>query len=370
MPEPQFLSANQRQTLLWLLFGALLLWLVYELRAILTPFVIGAILAYVIEPAVRWLTAKLDRRGQSSWARPVAVLSMVFLLGISGVAMILILVPLFQHEVTELTTHLPQVLVKANEVLVPKLKAWFDITVQFDVATLKAWLTEQLQSADGVGSKIAASLKLGGLALAGFLGNLLMIPVVLIYLSMDWPRLVKSVDIAVPRRFHQLVSGAAIEIDDVLSQFLRGQITVMLCLAVYYSTALWLAGLDFALPIGMITGLLGFIPYVGFGLGVLLAVLVGILQIASGTLGLVGVAAIVAAFVIGQVIESFVLTPKLVGERVGLHPLAIIFALLAFGQLFGFFGVLVAVPASAILLIVLRRVSVAYFASEFYKSKK
>ena len=370
MPEPQFLSANQRQSLLWLLLGAATLWLIVELRTILTPFVIGAILAYVIEPAVRWLAAKLDRRETSSWARPVAVMTMVFLLGVSGVALILILVPLFQHEVTELTTHLPQVLVKANELLAPKLKSWFDINIQFDVATIKAWLTEQLQSADGVGSKIASSLKLGGVALAGFLGNLLMIPVVLIYLSMDWPRLVKTVDVVIPRRFHRLVTSATREIDDVLSQFLRGQITVMLCLAVYYSTALWLAGLDFALPIGMMTGLLVFIPYVGFGLGVLLAVLVGILQVVGGTLGLPGVAGIVAAFVIGQVIEGFVLTPKLVGERVGLHPLAIIFALLAFGQLFGFFGVLVAVPASAILLIVLRRVSVAYFASDFYKSKK
>ena len=155
-----------------------------------------------------------------------------------------------------------------------------------------------------------------------------------------------------------------------MAQFLRGQLTVMLCLAVYYSVGLSLTGLDFALPIGVITGLLVFIPYLGFGIGVLLAVLVGALQILGDTLSLASVIGIAVVFVVGQIVEGFVLTPRLVGKRVGLHPLAIIFALLAFGQLFGFFGVLVAVPASAMLLILLRRLSSAYFASEFYRGAR
>ena len=181
------MSTQQRQTLVWLLLGGAALWLIYQLRPILTPFVIGAILAYMIEPAVRALCKIGDPRGTRTWVRACAVMLMVVVLILVTLALTLVLVPLLSHQIAELAIRLPQVLVKANEVLAPKLKTWFDITVQFDVATLKTWLTEQLQSTDGIGKHVAASLKLGGLALVGVFGNMVMIPVVLIYLAMDWP---------------------------------------------------------------------------------------------------------------------------------------------------------------------------------------
>lgn len=165
-----------------------------------------------------------------------------------------------------------------------------------------------------------------------------------------------------PRRWSALVGDMAAEADGLLAQYLRGQLLVMLLLAAYYSIALAIAGFDVALPVGMLTGLLVFIPYVGFGFGLLLAIIAAVLQF-DGWHGLAAVAIVYGA---GQFIESFYLTPRLVGERIGLHPLTVIFALLAFGQLFGFVGILLALPASAILSVVFGRLRRHYLNSSFY----
>jgi hypothetical protein len=158
------------------------------------------------------------------------------------------------------------------------------------------------------------------------------------------------------------VDGFVQEADAVLGEYLRGQLLVMLILAVYYAIGLSLFGLSVALPIGIFTGLAVFVPYVGFGVGLLLAALSGFLEMAPMQAGVM----LVVVFGVGQMIESFVLTPRLVGERIGLHPLAVIFALLAFGQLLGFIGVLIALPASAVLLVALRRLRERYLGSRFY----
>jgi predicted PurR-regulated permease PerM len=152
-------------------------------------------------------------------------------------------------------------------------------------------------------------------------------------------------------------------IDAVLAEFMRGQLSVMAALAVFYSLGLWIAGVDYAVPLGLLSGLLGFIPYVGFSTGLALALLVSTLQF-QGWPPVIGVAIV---FGVGQILESFVLTPWLVGERIGLHPLAVIFALMAFGQLFGFVGILIALPASAALLVGLREVRRLYLASDLYQ---
>jgi predicted PurR-regulated permease PerM len=190
-----------------------------------------------------------------------------------------------------------------------------------------------------------------------------LIPVVLFYLLADWERLVALLREWVPLRWRVPVDGFMTEADAVLGQYLRGQLSVMLALAIYYSLALRLCGLELALPIGVFTGLAIFIPYLGFGLGLLLALLAAVLQFEP--LQALGVVALV--YGAGQVLESFVLTPRWVGERIGLHPLAVIFALLAFGQVLGFVGVLVALPASAVLLVALRRLKQQYMASPLYR---
>jgi predicted PurR-regulated permease PerM len=197
------------------------------------------------------------------------------------------------------------------------------------------------------------------LTLVGFA---VLIPVALFYLLLDWKYVVARVLELVPPRLRPGVDSFSHEADEVLGQYLRGQLLVMVTMAVFYSVGLALFGLDLAVPIGVFTGMAMFVPYVGYGVGLALALIAGLLEFASlKSLVMVGV-----VYGTGQVFESFYLTPRLVGERIGLHPLAVIFALLAFGQLFGFVGVLVALPASAVLLVAIRRARSGYLASKLY----
>jgi predicted PurR-regulated permease PerM len=338
------LRSDQLQTLLWAGLGLAFLVLVYYLSPILTPFLAGAILAYILNPGVNFL----ERRHVPRWA---GASLMVLALIVGLLLLVLIVAPLISKQVNQLYQHLPELMAKLNEVVAPRLKGWFGWDIQFDFESIKTYLAEQWQSSDGLSTRLFSSLKLGGLALAGIVGTLVLIPLVLFYLLEEWPRIIASLGEAVPRRWNEQVSGFAREIDSVLAEFLRGQLAVMGLLITYYSFALWIGGVDFALPIGIVTGGLVFVPYLGFSTGLLLALVVAGLQpnVAHALIA-VGV-----VFGCGQVLEGFFLTPKIVGKRIGLHPLAVVFALLAFGQIFGFFGVLLALPASAMLLVALRR---------------
>jgi len=198
------------------------------------------------------------------------------------------------------------------------------------------------------------------LAMAGYA---VLVPVALFYMLHDWTRLVNSVVVLVPPSWRDRFDRFMHDCDQVLGEYLRGQLLVMLALAVFYTAGLALFGLDLALPIGVFTGLAVFVPYLGFGLGLVLALLAGLLQFASAQ-ALVMVAVV---YGLGQVLESFVLTPRMVGERIGLHPLAVILSLMVFGQVFGFVGVLMALPASAVLLVGLRRLRHQYLQSDLYQ---
>jgi predicted PurR-regulated permease PerM len=256
-------------------------------------------------------------------------------------------------------------------ILIDKLNAWAspmlaNLGVHFtiDAASVKAVVIKYLNTnAEEAFASLLSSLKLGGGVALYVVGNLVLIPVALFYLLMDWKRLVGLAKEMVPRGMQARFTSFTDESDQVLGQYLRGQLLVMAILATYYSIGLALFGLDLALPIGVFTGLAMFVPYVGFGIGLILAVLAGLLQFAS-IKALVMVAVVYGS---GQIIEGFFLTPRLVGERIGLHPLAVIFMLLAFGQLFGFVGVFIALPASAVLLVAARRVRSGYLSSELYK---
>ncbi|MBI3229286.1 MAG: AI-2E family transporter, partial [Burkholderiales bacterium] len=217
-------------------------------------------------------------------------------------------------------------------------------------------------SGEEIWGAVMSSAKIGGSAVLSWLTTVLLVPVVLFYLLLDWHKLVDRVRDAIPRRWLARTVAMATEVDELLAQYLRGQMLVMLVLAIYYSVGLGIAGFEVALPVGIITGLLVFIPYLGFGLGLLLALIAAVLQF-PGPHGLVAVA-IVYGF--GQVLEGFFLTPRLVGERIGMNPLAVIFALLAFGQLFGFVGVLLALPTSAVLMVAFKHLRNSYLQSSFY----
>ncbi len=345
------------QHYLWVVGAALVVAaLLHWLGPILTPFLIGGMLAYVGKPAVGWMEQK--RVPRTVGALLVMVVALVLVL-----ALLLVLAPLVHNEFSLLAKRLPELAAGLYAQLAPWLDEKFGIQLQLDLASIKQLVADNLDSAQAVSLKVLAGLKAGGTLLVAILINLVLIPVVMFYLLRDWSRIVSRLDDLTPRRWLAKVRTMAIEIDNVLGEFLRGQLSVMTVLAIYYAIGLTLAGLQFALPIGILTGLLVFIPYVGFGLGLILGVLAALLQ----WNGWPGFAAVLAVYGIGQLLEGYVLIPWLVGDRIGLHPLVVIFVLLAFGQLFGFAGVLLALPVSAALLVGLRHLRAEYHESPLYR---
>ncbi len=329
--------------------------LLHFLGPILTPFLVGAMLAYLGNPAVNW--GERHRIPRTVGTLLVMVFVVVLIL-----ALLLILSPLVHTEFSQLVKRLPEAAGTLYAQLAPWLSEKFGIELQIDLASIKQLVADNLESAESLTLKLLSGLKTGGTVLLSILINLLLIPVVMFYLLRDWNILIVRIDELLPRRWLPKVRTMATEIDDVLAEFLRGQLSVMGVLAIYYAIGLSLAGLQFAIPIGILTGLLVFIPYVGFGLGLVLGILAALLQ----WTGWPGFIAVLTVYGIGQLLEGYVLVPWLVGDRIGLHPLAVIFALLAFGQLFGFAGVLLALPASAALLVALRHVRSAYHESPLY----
>ncbi|WP_374675708.1 AI-2E family transporter [Ideonella sp.] len=346
----------QRQTASWLAIAAVALGVLWALAPVLMPFVLGASLAYALHPAVERMAARRV-------PRVLAVTLVVVAVVVGLLAVALLIVPVLAKEVPLLKAQVPMLAERLDRVLAPWL-AQFGVQVSLDVEGIKAMARQALDGnlEDWVAAALS-SARIGGSVLLSLLGNAVLVPAVLFYLLLDWPRLVERSLSLVPPRHRPAVDRFLDECDGVLGQYLRGQALVMLALAAYYTVALALAGFELALPVGVFTGLAVFIPYLGFGLGLLLALLAGLLQF-TGWYGLVAVAVV---YGVGQVIESFWLTPRLVGERIGLPPLAVIFALLAFGHLFGFVGVLVALPLSAVALVAGRRVTAAYLGSSLYR---
>lgn len=358
---PFSLTSERKQTLLWLAVGAALITALVLLGPVLTPFIIAAILAYAMNPGVDWLAS--CHIGRLRMPRSVAVVLMLLLLVVILLVLVLIVAPILQKQIPLLQERIPNFLVHMQQILAPRLLE-MGIDIQLDSASLRQMITEYLStSGDQLWNTLLASVRVGGTAVLAWLATLFLVPVVLFYLLLDWHGLLARAASIIPRRWMTKTLAISSEADELLAQYLRGQLLVMLILAVYYSAALAFADFDVALPVGILTGLLVFIPYVGFGLGLALALIAGFLQF-EGFYGLIAVAVI---YGVGQVIESTFLTPYLVGERIGLHPLAVIFALLAFGQLFGFAGVLLALPAFAVLAVALRHVNESYRDSSFYK---
>ncbi|MFY8018927.1 MAG: AI-2E family transporter, partial [Inhella sp.] len=279
------------------------------------------------------------------------------------VSLVLLIVPILTKELPLLREQIPLLAARLNTELAPWLQK-LGVPVALDVPTIKSFVLEHF--GDNAGNwltTILGSVRIGGSVLLALIGNMILIPVVLFYLLMDWPNLLQRVWVLVPPRARSTVSDFLRECDDMLGHYLRGQLMVMGVLAVFYSAALAIAGFDLALPLGVFTGVAVFIPYVGFGLGLVLTLLAGVLEFAS----FYPVIVVAVVFGFGQLLESFVLTPRLVGERIGLSPLMVIFVLLAFGHLLGFVGVLVALPLSAVGLVALSRTRRTYLSSSLYK---
>ena len=342
---------------LWIVGAAVVVVLaLLLLGSVLTPFLIGAILAYLGTPVV-------DRAAKRGIPRSVATLLVILFIGLLLAALFLVLVPLVQSEVVSVTRRVPDLFAQLTDRVAPFLEEKFGITVALDFESLRSMITENAQEARDLSLRLLSGVKTGGAIVLSLLINLALIPVVMFYLLRDWKIIVERVDDLLPRRWEIKVHAIAHEVDVVLGEFLHGQLMVMIALATYYAIALSIVRLDHAVAIGILTGILVFVPYVGFGVGFVLGMMAAVL----GWHGWPGFFAVLAVYGIGQLLESYVLVPFLVGDRIGLHPLAVIFALLAFGQLFGFAGVLMALPVSAMLLVGLRHLRQAYVASPVYR---
>ncbi|MES2360431.1 MAG: AI-2E family transporter [Pseudomonadota bacterium] len=354
----QFTNTQKRASA-WCLIAALVVLALWLLGPVLTPFVVAAVLAYALTPLVN----RIDRLGRGRVPRVVAVILVELLFLVIALGIVLMIVPIMIKELPLMREQVPLLADRLNTGLAPWL-AQFGINVSLDVPSIKAFVLKYLNAnyEEAFGS-LLSSLKLGGSVALTVVGNAVLIPVALFYLLMDWDRFVGRLLELVPSPMRASFDSFTAEADSVLGQYLRGQLLVMLAMAAFYAVGLALFRLDLALPIGIFTGLAMFIPYLGFGMGLLLAILAGLLQFAS----LKALVMVAVVYGIGQVVESLFLTPRLVGERIGLHPLMVIFALLAFGQVFGFVGVLVALPASAVLLVGIRRLKASYMASKLYK---
>ena len=350
------LSAAARRALIWTAIAVFALVLLQGLSPILMPFILGAVLAYVCEP----LVTRLTRR----WIpRTLAVVIVMLLEALLLLLLALTILPLFAKEIKLLSEQLPAMLDKLNATMVPWINERLGTHISLNPADIKEAASEAIKNSEGLGAKILNSLRLGGLGLAGLLTNLILTPVVQFFLLRDWNEILSRMDALIPRGWHAQVRSFLAEADDALGQYLHGQILVILVMASFYTLGLWMAGLEFFLPIGILTGAMVFIPYVGAAIGFILGTLAALLQFQE----LHGVIWVWVIFGIGQALEGNLVTPKLVGERIGLHPVAVIFALLAFGQLFGFAGLLVSLPASAVLLVALRKIRAGYLDSQLYK---
>jgi predicted PurR-regulated permease PerM len=349
-------TRTQLKGLAWLGIAFVCLLVLWLLGPVLIPFTVGAILAYALHPLV-------DKLHDRLWPRALAVLAVELGLILLLIGLFLLIVPIVIQEVPLIREQLPGLFEKLNSLLSPLL-AQLGLKADFDLNRLRELMGQYLNTHSGsaVGA-LVSSLKLGGGFALTVVGSLLLIPVALFFFLLDWIVFVDRVREFIPPHLRSKVDGFLTETDEVLSQYLRGQIMVMVLMSSYYACGLALFGLDLALPIGLFTGLAMFIPYVGFGIGLVLALMAGLLEFQSAT----AFAMVAVVYGSGQLLEGLWLTPKLVGKRIGLHPLAVIFALLAFGQLFGFVGVLVALPASAITLVAFRRIKAAYLGSDLYK---
>ena len=328
---------------------------VYLLSPILMPFLSAALLAYLGGPVVDWLE-------KHNWHRSLAVTLVFAIIFTSLTTVVIILLPLIEQQISALIEKVPAIISWAKETALPWLQLRLSVFGQVDSDKLQQTLQGNIGGAGSVLASIFGSIGSSGMAVLSGLANVVLVPVVTFYFLRDWSSLVTTTRDAFPRRMEGKLTTIMQEVDSVLGAFFKGQILVMISLAIIYSVGLSLAGLEFALLIGLLIGLVSFVPYLGLIIGVVLACAASIFQLHDAS----GLLPILIVFGVAQVLESVVLTPILVGDKIGLHPVAVIFAVMAGGQLFGFTGVLLALPVAAVLLVLLRHANNEYKASELY----
>lgn len=350
------------QTAFWTLLGVLFVGVIYLFNEMLLPFVVGAIIAYLLNPLVQIL----GQKGLKRWVAALTILG-GFILFIVG--LIALTAPLLVHELSEFISHVPEYTNRLSAFVQSRLNTIEQKTGLDFVDRLQGSIQENigktLQMGQQLFGNVAAGLMLGGSALVGFLTTMLLIPIVAYFMMKDWPRITGFVHNLIPKGHKSTINNLLAQIDRKISGFIRGQLSVCLILGVMYAVALSLAGLKYGALIGLTTGLLSIIPYVGSTIGLVASVGVAAFQ-TSGELSYIGL--IAGLFFAGQFIEGNFISPKLIGDSVGLHPLWVIFALLAGGSLLGLVGMLIAVPVAAIVSVLLGFAIKKYKESDFYKT--
>ena len=333
-----------------------ILYLLWLLAPVLMPFAVAAMLAYLGDP----LADRLERIGMG---RTLAVSVVFFVLVLAAVGALLLLIPLISRQVDNLVQSLPHYVDWVRSTALPWLQAKLRLDPSaFDTDRLIAEIKDHLGSVGSVASTVLGKVTRSGFGLIAWMTNLVLIPVVAFYLLRDWDRLVAWVDDMLPRSIEPTIAHLARESDMVLGAFVRGQLLVMLALGIFYGAGLSILGLSVGPLIGMIAGLLSFVPYLGFIVGFGSALIAVLVQYGDWS----HLIMVVCVFIVGQLLEGYVLVPRLVGEKIGLHPVAVIFAVLAGGYLCGFLGVLLALPAASVILVVLRYLSQRYRHSRLY----
>jgi len=340
---------NQRSVIAFIVtLGCLIL--AYVLMPVLMPFVSAFILAYISNPVV-------ERLQKSGMTRSLAVSLVFLMLTVLVLCVLLVMIPVIQKQLVKLVHKLPVYADTIQFSLLPWLEHKFGLDFSaLDLTTLRKTLLAHWQDVGGWMGRFITSVSRSGLRVFTVIANLVLIPLITFYLLRDWHEFIVRVNGLVPPSLRSRVRDFTIECDQVLGGFLKGQLLVMLALSVLYSVGLTVIGIDLAILLGLIAGLVSFVPYLGFIIGVLLSGIAAIMQFHEYSILL----SVLIVFGVGQVLESFVLTPYFVGDRLGLHPVGVIFAVMAGGELFGFVGLLIALPVAAIFVVALRHLGQLY----------
>ena len=329
----------------------------YQLLPILTPFLVSILLAYMGDPIVDFLE-------RYKFSRTLGVVFVFVLLGLLMLLSLLVLVPMVGRQLVRLYEITPQLIDWLQSSALP----WIQVQLGIDTTisgldNIKQLFSDNMGKTTDLLQVLLSQVSASSLAFLGWLANMLLIPVVTFYLLRDWDILMAKMRRLLPRSQEALTVQLLGECHEVLGAFMRGQLLVMLALGIVYAVGLMSIGLELGLLIGLLAGLASLVPYLGFVVGISAALVAGLFQFGIEWYPLLG---IVVVFSIGQMLEGMLLTPLLVGDRIGLHPVAVIFAILAGGQLCGFTGVLLALPVAAVIMVLLRHVHELYKESDMY----
>ncbi len=342
---------------LWFLGAvAVFLLLVISLQPILMPFLVAALFAYLMDPVA-------DKLEEKKLSRTASVSVVFFVMSIVGSLLALLIVPLLGKQLISFIYKLPDYVAWLQGHLLPYLNSTFGIHIDaVPIDEMKSLLKENWQQAGSIATHVVKSATASTMSVVTWVANIIIIPVVSFYLLRDWDKLMEKIRGVLPRPWKDLTIKLAQECDEVLSAFIRGQFLVMTALGAIYTVGLSIIGLDLALFLGTLAGFASVVPYLGAIVGISTATIFAYLQFHE----IMPVIYVLMVFGFGQMLEGMVLTPLMVGDKIGLHPVAVIFAIMAGGQLAGFVGILIALPVAAVLMVFLRHLHYEYKTSEIY----